>query len=106
MFGPWQILGSTTAKPSPFTTPEFLWATAGLVGFLLLAAFALVWAKRWRARLLEGDGQLPTDRLASYRAMYEKGEISREEYEKITGALAPPRAEGPPSPGPPEAPRL
>src|SRR5215207_1314387 len=105
MFGVWQILGNTTAKPSPFTTPEFIWATGGLVGFLLLAAGALVWAKRWRARLLEEEERRSEDRLASYRTLYERGEISREEYEKITGALAvpppggTPRPEGQPPPG-------
>jgi hypothetical protein len=86
MSGSWQILGAQTPKPSPFTTPEFLWATAGFVGVLLLGAIALAWVKRWRAGLVE-KGSTPEDRLGNYRTLYEQGVISREEFEQIRGTL-------------------
>jgi hypothetical protein len=99
MLGVWQIFADR-ARHNPFTSPDFIWATAALVGVLLLGACALALAKRWKARLLEKDG--PAEgRADSYRALYERGEISREEFEQISAAQARPAREGPTPPATP-----
>ena len=74
-----------------------------LAGALLAAAVVIEAVRRWRQR---GEKTLtPSDQLATYRALYNRGEISQEEFDRLRDALGGEirRAAAPPAP-PPAAP--
>ncbi len=107
------------AQRSPWD-PRLLWATVILVAAILAGALLIVLIDRWRRRTADEDNA-PTanDQLAEFRAMYERGAMSQEEFDRIRGLLggklreeldvpaAPPPApgaNGPPSAAPPGPP--
>jgi hypothetical protein len=109
MAGLWQLLAETDARPR--SNPELIWPALALVGLLLLGTGVIVWVKRWRAE----PGPLresPEEEMSRYRGQLARGEISPEEFEKITAAIrgrappAPPAQDRPPEPpaSPPPAP--
>lgn len=70
---------------------------------LLVAAAVIEFVRRWRQR---GEKTLtPSDQLAAYRALYNRGEISQEEFDRLRDALGGEirRSAAPPAP-PPSAP--
>ena len=87
---------------------ELLGASLALFGLILLGAIALIWADRWRKRTAQ-DEPVPPETAQDYRALYDKGVMSKEEYDRIRAHLeeklrpAPPPALDAPS-GAPEAP--
>lgn len=99
------------AKKDPKTDPTFFpqvfWATAILSGILLAAAVAIALFQRWRKRQTKAP-ITEFDQLASFRALYERGELSQEEFERIrrriVGRLKPESAAAPPLPSPPQEP--
>jgi hypothetical protein len=62
---------------------EFLWLTGALVAILLIGAFILSRIERWRKRQLTDTAASDIEQFSSYRAMYENGELSKEEYDRI-----------------------
>lgn len=62
---------------------SLLLVTLLLMAALAVAAIIIIWVGRWikRAPVEKGDD------LAYYRLLYEQGEFSREEYEKIRAKL-------------------
>jgi hypothetical protein len=88
-----------------------------LIAVLLLGAVLVYLVDRWRKRL-QSERPSAGDQLTSFRALYERGELSREEYERIRNKLGqklrqeldlpgrpaapPPAAERPSPPQPPE----
>src|SRR5689334_10042727 len=90
-----------------------LWAGPAIAVLLLLTALVLAWVKRWNQKPAR-DRLTASDQLAHFRELYEQGELSREEFERLRGLLserlkkemepapvAP--ADPPPSPGPSES---
>jgi hypothetical protein len=60
-----------------------------LAGGLLLAAVVIALVSRWRRRA--GDECLtPTDQLAHFRSLYERGAISAEEFQQVRALLTSP----------------
>jgi hypothetical protein len=57
-----------------------------LVGGLLVAALVVSWTDRWRKRR-GTDSPSSGEQLTHFRALYEKGELSREEFERIRSRL-------------------
>ncbi len=56
-----------------------------LAGVLLAAAAVIEVVRRWRQR---GEKNLtPSDQLAAFRALYNQGEISQEEFDRLRNAL-------------------
>jgi hypothetical protein len=70
--------------------PEFLVWVGILVGTLLAAALVLHFIDRWRRRQETSGDPLreSTIDLTTYREMYENGEITQSEYERIRDKLA------------------
>jgi hypothetical protein len=81
------MLGSfaVLARLPGWATPAF-WVTLTLVGVLLLGAVVLAGLDRWRRRA----GPAPpsaSDQLAHFRELYEQGDISQAEFERIRATL-------------------
>ncbi|SRR5579884_1208513 len=84
---PWSIflVLAGQVKSGAWRAPV-LWTTLALVGALLIGAFVLAVVDRWRKRA-RPDRLSPGEQLSQFRALYEKGELSREEYERIRTLL-------------------
>ena len=92
---------------------HLLWAGPLLAGTLLLAALVIAWVKSWskRARRQRWTAQ---DQLTHFRTLYERGELSLEEFDRLRALLservrreleAPAAPVPAPEPRPPEPPR-
>jgi hypothetical protein len=66
---------------------DFLLSIAFLFVALLGGGVILLWLDRWRKKQAAGEMR-STDALSAYRALYERGELSKGEYELIRGQLA------------------
>ena len=100
---------------------EFLWLVGALVATLLVAAVLIAWVDRWRKRQLADSPRSEMEQINTYRAMFERGELSKEEYDRIrlreaqrvrdrlaaketkTTAAAPSKQEPPVQPSPQES---
>jgi hypothetical protein len=84
----------------PDKDARLLAATGLLIGVLLLGALVLYYADRWRRRQFSDD-RSTSDDLTSFRVLYERGELSQTEYDRIRNRLAGKikrEAAGPPKP--------
>jgi hypothetical protein len=70
----------------PVWDPRLLGAGLVLVVLLLLGALVIAWVDRWRRRPSQVRLD-PRDQLAHFRTLYEDGEISAEEFNRIRGLL-------------------
>jgi hypothetical protein len=88
-----------------------LWVSV-LVGVLLLGAVVIARLDRWRKRQMDevDDYDEAAEQAGTFRAMYERGELSKEEYDRVLRRVAEragvkPRPiaapAGPPAPEPP-----
>jgi uncharacterized membrane protein len=72
--------------------PKFQWDSRlviyslCIVAILLLGAFVIACVNRWR-RNSDTNGLSPSDQLTQYRSLYEEGEISQEEFERLRALL-------------------
>ena len=83
-------------RSDPFLTKPQDWVVVGLlVGVLLAGAVALSILDRWRRRAMAGRDA--GGELTSFRAMYERGEITEEEYNRLRLKVAE-RVKTPPAP--------
>jgi Short C-terminal domain len=88
-----------------------LWTTLSLVVVVLLGALVITVVDRWRKRLRQDRSDLG-DQLSHFRSLYDRGELTREEFERIRGKLGSklrqemnvPAAAKPPEPAKTEAP--
>lgn len=62
---------------------EFLWLVGALIATLLVGAVVLSWVERWRKRQLSDTPAGDVQQLGSFRSMYERGELTKEEYDRI-----------------------
>ncbi|HEX3147697.1 MAG TPA: hypothetical protein VHR66_06410 [Gemmataceae bacterium] len=63
-----------------------LWVSV-LVGVLLLGAIIIARVDRWRKRQMEPDDD-EADHVTSFRELYENGELSKEEYDRVLRRVA------------------
>jgi hypothetical protein len=85
------ILQAAPAKgPPPKVAPgELLWAALPLIGILLVAALVIYFVDRWRKRAAAAeDKEASSDQLSHFRSLYERGEMSHDEYESVKALLA------------------
>jgi hypothetical protein len=98
MVGP--ALLAQAGRSDPFRQPEVIWGTAALGLALLVGAFAIWMVERWRKKSMT-----PTDALAEltdFRGMFERGEITQDEYARLREKVAR-RAKAAPAASPPTA---
>jgi hypothetical protein len=90
----------TLAPLLALTKEERLLLWAGiLVGVLLLGAAIIARVDRWRKRQMEPPDD-ESDHLMSFRDMYERGELSKGEYDRVLRRVAE-RVGAKPKPTPP-----
>ncbi len=89
---------------------ELLWAALPLIGILLVGALILYLFDRWRKRADEAEegACAPNDQLSHFRSLYERGEMSQEEFDRVKALLAAQlrremNVPAPPAPAPPAA---
>ena len=63
--------------------PEFLWLVGALVATLIVGAIMISWIERWRKRQLSDSPKADVEQISTYRAMFERGDLSKEEYDRI-----------------------
>jgi hypothetical protein len=87
MLVPWSIIlvVAGQVKAGAWRAPV-LWTTLALVAALLLGALVIAVVDRWRKRS-SSDRLTPGEQLSQFRSLYEKGELSREEFERIRTLL-------------------
>jgi Short C-terminal domain len=68
-------------------TMQLLWTSLILVAALLVAAVVVAWVNRWRRQRDAQEDLSPNVQLAQFRALYEKGTISQEEFERLRALL-------------------
>lgn len=71
-------------------SPQFILATGLLILVILAGALALYLVDRWRKRQLSDAETMreSAESLTSFRAMFERGELTREEYERVREKMA------------------
>lgn len=82
------LLTTSTLLWADLTKEEklFIW-TGALAGVILVAAVVLGRVERWRKRQM-GDVDDRPEHVGSFREMYERGELSKEEYDKVLRRVA------------------
>lgn len=95
---------------------QLLATCLSLVAALLVAALVIALVKRWQRRRAAEEDCSPSAQLAHYRALYEAGTLSAEEFERLRTVLGgriraslgvpapsakPPQQAPPPPPTPP-----
>jgi hypothetical protein len=81
------VMAHVPAAPSVWD-PRLLWATVGLVAIVLAGVLLILWINSWRKRT--GSKSLSAnDQLAHFRELYERGELSHGEFDRIRATLAP-----------------
>lgn len=87
-----------------FRSPEFIWGMVGIMLALLLGAFVIHYVDKWRKKSVATPEERANE-LTDFRGMFERGEITAEEYavlrDKIAGRMKVPVK----APAAPEAPR-
>jgi len=112
MVAPWLALAEVGRAGEHAWRHQLLWAGPTIAAVLLLAALVIAWVKRWSQR--PPPSLLTTgDQLARFRTLYERGELSPEEFARLRALLTermrqevdtrdrPPPAAPPPPPPPP-----
>lgn len=116
-----QLILAQAPAPRLGLDPELLWTLLALAGVVAVSGLILTVVNRWRKGLTQEDAT--GDQMASFRELYERGELSQDEYERIKGRLGqrlrselnlpapggpnnPPQPPTPPSPPDAPAPNL
>ena len=76
---------------------RFLWGSLALVGVLLFGAWVFSRLDRWRKKQMDGADDGTRESFGSFRAMYERGQITRDEYDRLLRRAAE-RVAGKPAP--------
>jgi hypothetical protein len=87
MAAPWLSLAATTlTKGQQEWLHELMWAGPAIAGFLLLMALVVSWVRKWH-RSTPQEGLTASDQLAQFRELYERGEMSKEEFARVRQLL-------------------
>jgi hypothetical protein len=108
MVAPWHVLGDVKAEAQQLGRQTLVWTCVVLAAAIFVAVIVLAWARRWSKQ--PGDEpESAGDQLAQFRTLYERGELSPEEFDRLRGVLTERlRGEAPggtvATPDPPQAP--
>jgi hypothetical protein len=65
----------------------FLWVSV-LAGVLIVGAVIIARVDRWRKRQMEDEDDFGPEQLGNFREMFERGELSKEEYDRVLRRMA------------------
>jgi len=89
MVAAWQVCLADSEQVRPrFWDTRLLAVTLVLVGVILVGALVIYLLDRWRKRPAP-PSVTASEQLAAFRELYERGEISQREFERIKARLAP-----------------
>lgn len=96
-------------RSEPFLRKTEDWVVVGLLVGTLLAAAGVLWlVERWRKRAVSGGVGETASELTGFRAMFDRGEITEDEYnrlkQRVAGRAKPPQVSPTPTPAPPTTP--
>lgn len=74
------------AQRSQIWDPRLLWATVAFVVLTLLGALLISFLNKWR-KWNDRTSISPDQQLSSFRQLYEDGELSQEEFDRIQQRL-------------------
>jgi hypothetical protein len=77
-----QLLGQ-----APKWNPQITWYGLALAGILLLGAIVIWLVDRWRKKAPQQELYNAGDQLTHFRKLYEKGELSAEEFARVRSLL-------------------
>jgi hypothetical protein len=98
-----RTLGPLSGRQPDRPAFRFLLPGLWLVGALLVGALVIAVVGRWR-RVPRSGVASASQQLTEFRSLYEKGDMSRDEYERIRSLLGGEiRGPGPPAAAPPAA---
>lgn len=80
------LAAAVRTDPRSAAPLELLFTILILMAVVVTAALLIVGVGRWIRRANRG-GSAASDELASFKVLYERGEFSQEEYEKIRARL-------------------
>src|SRR5262245_11457156 len=80
------IFGVVPCARFSLTDPQVLIATGLLAGTLFVGAVAVALIDRWRKRM-QHETYSKHEQLASFRMLYERGELSADESERVRAQL-------------------
>lgn len=75
------------ADNDPLRRPEVIWGTIGLAAALLAGAVVIWMVDRWRKRDTDATASSAGE-LSDFREMYDRGEITAEEYARLRNQVA------------------
>lgn len=89
-----QAIANAGPAPRPLWDPQlwlgdpwFVWTFLSLLAILVIGALVITGVNRWRKR--SGSERLSAnEQLANFRELYDKGELSQAEFERIRALLS------------------
>ena len=81
------LFAQTKPSGSPFERPEIIWGSVGLAGALLVGAVVIYLVDKWRKRSALAEREAGLE-LTDFRAMFESGEITEAEYNRLRQKVA------------------
>lgn len=85
----WQAVAILPLQaPRSAWDPRLLLLSLALIGGILVAAVVLYLLKRWRTSLNEPEEACANDQLSQFRELYDQGQLSQEEFDRIRNLLA------------------
>ncbi|HJZ58563.1 MAG TPA: hypothetical protein VKE74_26720, partial [Gemmataceae bacterium] len=83
------LFAENTRRTEPFLQKAEDWVVVGLLVGTLFAAAGIFWLfERWRKRAMAAPTQDAAEELSNFRVMFERGEITEEEYNKLRQKVA------------------
>ena len=87
MVAAWQVAAyADLPGRSPWLDPRLLWSSLALTVLILVGALAIAWLVRWREQSA-AEPLSANEQLAHFRELYQRGELSQEEFERIRASL-------------------
>jgi len=84
---PWAALDLNSWWDGLTKEHRFVMASAAMIGVLLFGALVIWLVDRWRRRQ-DSDRGRGDNQMSTFRELYEKGLLTREEYDRIRGKLS------------------